>query len=142
MYALMEVVSLAHEHSCDEGDMDLIDSVQALLTSDNMECFTNMCEDGGHGCSGESDLYVMYNQHLVHGRTRYVQVSVGVTTDEQDREDDATGWGNYECDMARTYFRFVSSDIGVCRLSRTTFGAGARVLRRVLGKLLANTDHS
>lgn len=105
MYALTEVVSLAHEHSSEEGGTDLIDSVRALLTSDDMERFTNMCEDGGHGCGRDSDLYVMYNQHLVDGRTQFVQVSVGMTTDEQDREDEAIGWGNYEYDMGRTYFR-------------------------------------
>ena len=114
MYALTEVVSLAHEHSSEEGGTDLIDSVRALLTSDDMERFTNMCEDGGHGCGRDSDLYVMYDQHLVDGRTQFVQVSVGMTTDEQDREDEAIGWGNYEYDMGRTYFRLFHQMLAYC----------------------------
>jgi hypothetical protein len=56
MDALMDVVSLAHEHSCDEGDMDLIHSVKLLLTSEDMERFTDMCEEGGHGCGRESAI--------------------------------------------------------------------------------------
>jgi hypothetical protein len=106
MSALTEVVSLAlaHENSCDEGVVDLIDSVKTLLTREDIDWFTRMCDRGVHVSCGECDLYELYDEHLVDGETQFVQVSIGMMTDEQHREDEAIGWGDYGSEMGRTYF--------------------------------------
>jgi hypothetical protein len=91
MSALMEVVSLAHENMCDEGFADLIDSVKTLLTRRDVNRFFRMCNRGGHVGRGEYELRKMYDEHLVNGETQFVRVLIGMTTDEQDREDEAIG---------------------------------------------------
>jgi hypothetical protein len=105
MSALMEVVSLAHENMCVEGFAELIDSVKTLLTKRDVDQFSRMCGRGGRIGRGEYKLCKMYDEHLVDGETQFVQVSIGMTTDEQDREDEAIGWGDYASEMGRTYFR-------------------------------------
>jgi hypothetical protein len=63
-----------------------------------------MCDCGVHVGHGECNLYESYYKHLVDGETQFVQVSIGMTTDEQDQEDEAIGWGNYRSEVGRTYF--------------------------------------
>ena len=56
----------------------------------------------------------MYYEYLVDGEAQFVQVSIGMTTDEQDQEDEAIGWGNYGREMGRTYFRLFHQMSAYC----------------------------
>ena len=102
MDALMAVVSLSHEHSC--NDVNYLDEVKELLTRKDMERFCKLCEDGVHVDEDEDELYAEYFDTLVKGGTRTVEVSIGMTSDEQDDEDEATGNGRYYTDVAQHFF--------------------------------------
>jgi hypothetical protein len=114
MSALMEVVSLAHENMCIEGFAELIDSIKELLTRRDVDRFSKLC--GRVSCVGRSEyeLCEMYDEHLVDGETRFVQVSIGMMTDEQDLDDEAIGCGDYASEMGRVYFRLFHQMSAYC----------------------------
>jgi len=114
MSALMEVVALAHENMCIEGFAGLIVSVKTLLTRKDVDRFSKLCGRVSHVGRGEYELCKMYDEHLVDGETQFVQVSIGMTTDDQDEEDEAIGWGDYANEMGRTYFRLFHQMSAYC----------------------------
>ena len=98
----MEVFSLSHEHSTD--DVDYTHKVKELLTESDIDQFSELCDDGMLVDSDECDLYEEYYRHVSEGRTQFAQVSYGMTTNRQDDEDEATGWGGYDTTVAQHYF--------------------------------------
>ena len=102
MEALMEVFTLSHEHSTD--GVDYAHGVKELLTESDIDQFSELCDDGVHVDSDESDLYEEYYRHVSEGRTRFAQVSFGMTTNRQDDEDEATRLGGYRTTVAQHYF--------------------------------------
>ena len=98
----MEVFSLSHEHSTD--DVDYTHEVKELLTESDIDQFSELCDDGMLVDSDECDLYEEYYRHVSEGRTQFAQVSYGMTTNEQDDEDEATGWGGHRTTVAQHYF--------------------------------------
>ena len=95
MSALTEVVTWAHENSCNQGVVDLVDSVKELLTRQDMNRFQKLCEKGVHVDSDKYELYAEHYENVVNGETQLVQVSIGITSEARSWEDEATGWG--EC---------------------------------------------
>ena len=100
-------MSLAHEHHCQPGFIDLLDSVKDFLTREDMSRFKKMCKKGVHVDGGEYFLYEQYISYVVEGETQSVEVSIGMTTDEQDEEDEATGWGQSHLDNVALNYYFL-----------------------------------
>ena len=132
MEALMEVFSLSHEHSTD--DVDYTREVKELLTESDIDQFSELCDDGMLVDSDECDLYEEYYRHVSEGRTQFAQVSYGMTTNEQDDEDEATGWGGSSYHSSPALLLSFSPDVCVHLLSRTSFAAGECVFQRVHGE--------
>ena len=104
MSALMEVVMLWHENSCDQVLVNLADSVKELLTKKDIDRFERMCEKGVHVHVVKYDLYEDYYEHVVNGETQLVEVSIGITFEESSWEDEATGYGElYLLDVGRHF---------------------------------------
>ena len=65
-------MSLAHEHHCQPGFIDLLDSVKDFLTREDMSRFKKMCKKGVHVDGGEYFLYEQYISYVVEGETQSV----------------------------------------------------------------------
>ncbi len=105
MSALTEVVTLAHENSCNPGVVDLTESVAELLTPRDMNRFERMCERGVNVNRDEYFLYEQYYEHVVKGETEVVEVSIGITSNEMSRENEATGYGEaHYREVGRSFF--------------------------------------
>lgn len=98
----MNAVLLSHEHSC--NDVNYLNDVKRLLTRKDMDRFYKLCVEGVHVDSHEYELYVEYYETLVKGETLNVEVSIGMTSDEQDDEDEATGNGGCCTNVAQHFF--------------------------------------
>ena len=72
------------------------------------------------------------------GETHIAEVSIGMTNDEQDQEDEATGWGGYRTEVGSgpALLFSLSPDVRVHCLSGTSFAAGECVFRRIYGEFL------
>jgi hypothetical protein len=137
MSALMEVVTLWHENSCDQGVVDLAESMKELLTKKDVDWFQRMCEKGIHVDSDEYDLYKDSYEHVVNGETQVVEVSIGITSEERSWEDEATGWGSFIIGMwAALFFICFIRCLRVCYLFGVSLGTGERVFQRVRGESL------
>jgi hypothetical protein len=104
MSALMEVVTLWHENSCDQVIVDLAESVKELLTKKDIDRFARLCKKGVHVDVVEYYLYGDYYEHVVNGETQVVEVSIGITSEARSWEDEATGYGElYLLDVSRRF---------------------------------------
>jgi hypothetical protein len=75
-----------------------------LLTKQDINQFAEMCDSGVSVKRSECDLYKEYYEHVVEGQTQFAEVSIGMTTNKRDQEDEATGWGGYRTDVAQHFF--------------------------------------
>jgi hypothetical protein len=85
--------------------VDLAESAKELLTRKDMDRFQKLCIKGVLVDGDEHELYAEYYENVVNGKTQFVEVSVGITSEARSWEDEATGWG--EChhrDVALDFF--------------------------------------